>query len=62
MACLTSSVGFVGSLSDYAKTLVPNLLNVEDVVLLRCLKPFYCILYCILVFPNDDYVLFWLHA
>jgi branched-subunit amino acid permease len=54
VACLTSSVGFVGSLSDYAKTLVPNLLNVEDVVLLRCLKPFYCILYCILVFPNDD--------
>lgn len=52
VACLTSVV-FVGSLSDYAKTLIPNLLNEEDVQLLRCLKPFYDILYCILVSPID---------
>jgi branched-subunit amino acid permease len=52
VACLTFSVGFVGFLSDYAKTLVPNLLNGEDLVLLRCLKTI--LLYFILYtgFPN----------
>lgn len=29
---------FTGSLSDYAKSLIPNFLNEEDVQLLRCLK------------------------
>jgi hypothetical protein len=43
------SLNFAGSLSDYAKSLIPNLLNEEDVQLLRCLTSFF------LGFSMDDF-------